>query len=112
MIRDAIRECWSKLCRILAGRRGPAGDLNADLAAEIDAHLEFEIQENIARGMPPDEARAAARRRVGNLTQIRERARDAWRFPPLEAMVQDLRYGLRGIRRAPGFSLVVVLTLA
>jgi putative ABC transport system permease protein len=112
MIRDTIRECWSKLCRILAGRRGPAGDLNADLAAEIDAHLEFEIQENIARGMPPDEARAAARRRVGNLTQIQERARDAWRFPPLEAMVQDLRYGLRGIRRAPGFSLVVVLTLA
>jgi len=89
-----------------------AGDLNAEIAAEIDAHMEFEIQENIARGMPPDEARAAAHRHVGNLTQIQERARDAWTFPSLETIAQDLRYGLRGIRRSPGFSLVVVLTLA
>src|ERR1022692_2338829 len=103
-----IREWWSKLCRILIGRQGLAGDLNAELAA----HLEFEIQENIARGMPPDEARAAARRHVGNLTQIQERAADAWSFPSLETIAQDVRYGLRGIRRSPGFSLVVVLTLA
>ena len=103
-----IREWWSKLCRILTGRQGLAGDLNAELAA----HLEFEIQENIARGMPPDEARAAARRHVGNLTQIQERAADAWSFPSLETIAQDVRYGLRGIRRSPGFSLVVVLTLA
>src|ERR1039458_1678740 len=103
-----IREWWSKLCRILTGRQGLAGDINAELAA----HLEFEIQENIARGMPPDEARAAARRHVGNLTQIQERAADAWSFPSLETIAQDVRYGLRGIRRSPGFSLVVVLTLA
>jgi putative ABC transport system permease protein len=107
-----IREWWSKLCRILLGRRGPAADLSAEIAAEIDGHLEFEIQENIARGMPPDEARAAAHRHVGNLTQIQERAREAWSFPSLETIAQDLRYGLRGIRRSPGFSLVVVLTLA
>src|ERR1039458_5516635 len=131
-----IREWWSKLCRILTGRQGLAGDLNAepsrpvrmrhsldhiltgrqglagDLNAELAAHLEFEIQENIARGMPPDEARAAARRHVGNLTQIQERAADAWSFPSLETIAQDVRYGLRGIRRSPGFSLVVVLTLA
>ncbi len=85
-----------------------AGDLNA----EIDAHLEFEIEENIAQGMPAEEARRAARRHIGNLTQIQERARDAWRFPALETIAQDLRYGLRGIRRSPGFSLVVVATLA
>jgi putative ABC transport system permease protein len=102
------REWLSKLQRVVAGRRGLADDLHA----EIDAHLEFEIQENIACGMPPDEARAAARRHVGNLTQIEERARDAWGFPSLETVAQDLRYGLRGLRRSPGFSLVVVLTLA
>jgi len=76
-----LREYWSKLCRTLAGRRGLAGDLDA----EIHAHLEFEIQENIARGMPPDEARAAARRHVGNLTQIQEGAVDAWSFPRWKA---------------------------
>ena len=103
-----LREYWSKLCRTLAGRHRLAGELNA----EIDAHLEFEIQENIARGLPADEARAAARRHLGNLTRIQERAVDAWSFPSLESIAQDLRYGLRGIRRSPGFSSVVVLTLA
>jgi len=103
-----LRECWSKLCRILTGRRG----LASDLSAEIDAHLEFEVRENIALGMPADEARAAARRHIGNLTRIHERAAEAWSFPSLESIAQDLRYGLRGIRRSPGFSLVVVLTLA
>ena len=103
-----LREYWSKLCRTLTDRHGLAGDLSA----EIDAHLEFEIQENIARGLPPDEARAAARRHVGNLTRFQEGAVDAWSFPSLESIAQDLRYGLRGIRRFPGFSLVVVLTLA
>ena len=102
------RECWSKLCRTVAGRRGLADDLNA----EVEAHLALEIQENLARGMSPDEALSSARRHIGNLTQIKERAREAWSFPRLETFVQDLRYGLRGIRRSPGFSLVVILTLA
>ncbi|HXM46166.1 MAG TPA: ABC transporter permease [Bryobacteraceae bacterium] len=104
-----MREWWSKVRRLFTGR---PGDLAAEIDAEIDSQMEFEIQENIARGMPPDDARAAARRHIGNLTQIREQAVDAWRFPPLETIAQDLRYGMRGIRRAPGFSLVVVLTLA
>jgi putative ABC transport system permease protein len=102
------RQWWSKLYRLFTGRR----ELADDLRAEIDAQLEFEIQERIARGMPPDEARAAARRDAGNLTQIQERARDAWTFPTIETVAQDVRYGMRGIRRSPGFSLVVVLTLA
>jgi putative ABC transport system permease protein len=103
-----LREWRSKLYRILTGRRGLAGDLSA----EIEAHVEFEVEENMARGMPPDEARAAARRHAGNLTRIQERAAEAWSFPPLETIAQDVRYGVRGIRRSPGFSLVVVLTLA
>jgi putative ABC transport system permease protein len=105
---QTVREWWSKLGRILAGRRGLAADLNA----ELEAHLAFEIQENLARGMSPDDARSVARRHVGNLTRIEERAREAWSFPRLETFIQDLRYGLRGIRRSPGFSLVVILTLA
>jgi putative ABC transport system permease protein len=104
-----MRVWWSRVRCLFTGR---PGDLAAEIDAEIDSQMEFEIQENIARGMPPGEARAAARRHMGNLTQIREGATGAWSFPSLETLAQDLRYGLRGIRRAPGFSLVVVLTLA
>jgi len=103
-----MREWWSKFRRLLADRQ----NIDADLDAEIAAQLELEIEENLARGMSLEEARAVAHRRIGNLTRIRERARDAWTFPSLETVAQDLSYGLRGIRRSPGFSLVVVLTLA
>jgi putative ABC transport system permease protein len=103
-----MRAWWSKVCAALTGRRDLVDDLNAEIAAQ----LEFEIEANLARGVPPDEARAAAHRRIGNLTRIQERAREAWSFPSLETIAQDLRYGLRGLRRSPGFSLVVVLTLA
>ena len=58
---ETPREWSSKLGRTLSGRRGLAADLNA----EIESHLAFEIQENLARGMSPDDARSAARRHVG-----------------------------------------------
>jgi len=103
-----MREWWSKIRRAVNLRRG----LHDDLGEEIRSHLDFLIEENIARGMPPDEARAAAKRHFGNQTAVRERAREAWQFPGLETILQDLRYGLRGIRKAPGFSIVVILTLA
>lgn len=103
-----MRAWWSRLCRTLAGRQALADDL----AAEIEAHLELAAAENADRGMPPAAARDAARRRFGNVTLVRERAREAWGFPSLEALGRDLRLGLRGIRAAPGFSGVVILTLA
>ncbi|HTQ56891.1 MAG TPA: ABC transporter permease [Bryobacteraceae bacterium] len=103
-----IREWWSKLRRVLAGRQSLADDLAAEMAAQLD----FEIEENLSRGMSPDEARQAARRRLGNLTQTGERVHEAWGFPRFETIAQDLRYGLRGLRRSPGFALVVILTLA
>ena len=103
-----LRQWWSKLRGMLTGRQA----IGEDLRAELDAHLEMEIEQNIARGLPPEEARAAARRHIGNLTRIEERARDAWSWRWLETTAQDLRYALRGIRRAPGFALVVTLTLA
>src|SRR6185437_10321791 len=91
-----MREWWSKIRRAVNLRRG----LHDDLGEEIRSHLDFLIEENIARGMPPDEARAAAKRHFGNQTAVRERAREAWQFPGLETILQDLRYGLRGIRKS------------
>ena len=103
-----MREWWAKLARALHLRRG----LDSDLSEEMQAHLDLLTSDNLDRGMPPSEARAAARRHFGNLSRTHENARAAWQFPRLETILQDIRYGLRGIRRSPGFSLVVILTLA
>src|SRR5580700_2641915 len=105
---NVMREWWSKICRALHLR----GGLDSDLSDEMQAHLDLMTSENMERGMPPSEARAAARRAFGNLTTTQESAREAWQFPRFETIFQDIRYGLRGIRRAPGFSAVVILTLA
>ena len=96
-----MREFWSKLRATLTGRRG----LSEELREEMDAHLEFEIQEHLNKGMTRKDAEAAARRRFGNATVTREKARDSWGFPPVETFLQDVRYGSRGIVRSPGFSL-------
>jgi putative ABC transport system permease protein len=98
----SVRAWLSKIGRILHFRCGQ----------EMRSHLDFLIEENIARGMPPADARAAARRHFGNETATRERAHEAWQFPRIETVLQDLRYALRGIRGSPGFSLVIILTLA
>src|ERR1700676_427487 len=105
---NPMREWWSKICRALHLRSG----LDRDLSDEMQAHLDLMTAVNIERGMPPGEARANARRAFGNLTRTQEKARQAWQFPRLETVLQDIRYGLRGIRKSPSFSLVVILTLA
>ncbi|HEY6392766.1 MAG TPA: ABC transporter permease, partial [Bryobacteraceae bacterium] len=97
-----------KLRRTLTGRRAIA----EDLTEEIESNLALETEDNIAKGMRPDDARAAARRRFGNATLTKERAQDAWSFASLETFLQDIRYGLRTIRKSPVYSLIVILTLA
>lgn len=82
-----------------------------ELQEEIQDHLEKQIQANIARGMLPDEARYAALRAMGNITQIEERCRDARGVNHVESFFQDLRYGLRQLRRNPSFSILAILCL-
>jgi putative ABC transport system permease protein len=82
-----------------------------DLAAEIESNLELETDDRLAQGIEADRARSEARRHFGNPTLIKERAQEAWTFPRFETFLQDLRYGVRGILKAPGYSLVVILTL-
>jgi len=102
-----VRQWWSKVALTL-GRRNLANELQQ----EVEAHLQFLIDENLERGMAPEEARAAARRHFGNTTTIRERSYQSWQFPTIESLLQDIRYAARGIWRARVFSAIVILTLA
>lgn len=84
---------------------------DAELREEIDSHLAMATADRIARGATPEDAAAAARRELGNLSHIQEATRDVWGRRWIEQGAQDLRYALRTFRRNRGFALVAILSL-
>ncbi|HET9180434.1 MAG TPA: ABC transporter permease [Terriglobia bacterium] len=86
--------------------------LEEQLDEDIHSHLDMLTEENLRKGMTPEAARYAAQRQFGNVASMKEQCRERWTIRIIEEVVQDLCYGLRQLRRNPGFTLVAILTLA
>jgi macrolide transport system ATP-binding/permease protein len=85
--------------------------LEDDLDDELRSHLEMAVELNLSKGMSPEDARREALRGFGGVEQTKELYRDQRGLPMLETMFQDLRFGLRLLRRSPGFSSLAILCL-
>jgi predicted permease len=89
-----------------------SGERERLLREELEAHLEMKVQELMEDGMTEPEARAAAHRQFGNLTQLQEASRGTWIAQWLNDLVQDVVYSVRTVRRQPGFTAVATLSAA
>jgi predicted permease len=102
-----LRLAWEKVRAVLVGNR-----LDREFEDELASHIEFAVEDARRRGLDPEQARREALRRLGGMQRTRDVHRDTRGLPLIDALVQDLSYGVRTLRRTPVFTLVVVASLA
>ena len=101
---DSVRELFSRICSFFLKR-----ERDEDLAAELRAHLDLSIHENMQRGMSAEEARRSALLSIGGMEQARELHRDSRGLPMVDTILQDLRYCFRTLRRDAGLTTFAIL---
>jgi putative ABC transport system permease protein len=101
------RSLWTPVRTLLARRRA-----EAEMDEELRDHLRREIDERVRRGASPAEAEAAARQAFGRLEHVKDDCRQSWGVRLADTLAQDLRIGVRMLRRSPGFTLAILVAMA
>lgn len=103
----SMRACFVRFAGIFSRSKR-----ERELASELESHVHFHVEDNLRAGMPPDQARREAQLKLGGVQQTKEAYREQRGVAPLETLLQDLHFAVRLLRKNPGVTLVVVLTLA